>query len=456
MPIPQAPAIRNPLKIASAFDRAAVLDNLARNFDTYGHTFGLNALGQSLIFTRDPQWFREVLVTQAAHFGKDQQYTDRKRGLARFVGSGLLTSDGEFWKRQRKLVAPSLHAKRIEAYAETMGHFAQQQTQGWRDGAQLDIAHEMMNATLMVVGRTLFNFDASSDSERVGRAMHDIQTFDNTGLLPTWIPTPMELRARRATRDLNTMVYGLIAQRRGQPDQGDLLSMLMAARDEDDQPMSDEQVRDEAVTLFLAGHETTANTLNWTWLALAQNPDVEAKLHEELDRVLGGRLPTLADLRHLPYTEMVIKESLRLYPPAWSYSRLALDDVQVNGEAVARGTAIIMFTYFLHRRPDLFDEPLRFLPERFAPDNEARIEKYHYLPFGGGPRVCIGNSFAMMEAQLMLATFASHWQMRLPAGHVVKPYPAITMNPDGGLPMILQRRTPSAQAQAKPQAQAAF
>ncbi|MCS6834850.1 MAG: cytochrome P450 [Anaerolineae bacterium] len=456
MPIPQAPAIRSPFKIARTFDRTIVLDNLANSFSAYGDTFSLNALGQTFIFTRDPQWFREVLVTQAAHFGKDQQYTDRKRGLARFVGNGLLTSDGDFWKRQRKLVAPALHAKRIEAYAETMVHFAQAQTQGWRDGARIDIAHEMMNATLMVVGRTLFNFDASADSERVGRAMHDIQTFDNTGLLPTWIPTPMELRARRAIRDLDAMIYGLIAKRRGQPDQGDLLSMLLEARDDDGRPMSDGQVRDEAVTLFLAGHETTANTLNWTWLALAQNPDVEAKLHQELDRVLSGRLPSLADLRYLPYAEMVIKEALRLYPPAWSYSRLALDDVQVNGEAVVRGTVVVMFTYFLHRRPDLFEEPLRFSPERFSPDNEARIEKYHYLPFGSGPRVCIGNSFAMMEAQLMLATLASRWQMRLPPGHAVRPYPAITMNPDGGLPMILKRRTPSAQAEAEPQAQATF
>lgn len=442
------PPINNPVKAMSLFNRENLMTLLSDSFAEYGDSFTMTALGESHILTRDPQWFREVLITHNASFIKDVGYTDEKKGLARFVGQGILTSNGEFWKRQRKLVAPALHTRRIEAYAEAMAHYADQQTQAWRDGQRLDIAHEMSQATLMVVGKTLFSFDASAETERVGRAMHAIQQFDNSSLLPTWIPTPMELRARRAKQDLDEMVYGLIAQRRHQADNGDLLSMLLEARDDDGNAMSDKQVRDEAVTLFLAGHETTANTLNWTWMALAQNPQVEAKLHAELDRVLAGRLPSLADLRQLPYTEMVIKESLRLYPPAWSYSRYATETVTIAGYEVPKGSILMLFPYFMHRNPALFEDPLRFNPERFSPENEAKIEKYTYMPFGGGPRVCIGNSFAMMEATLMLATMAQKWQLRMDAGQVVRPYLAITMNPWGGLPMTLHKRTPQTQADA--------
>ncbi len=392
-----------------------------------------------------PEAIHQVLVLEAEKFHKDVDYTDPKRGLARFLGNGLLTSDGSFWKRQRRLAAPAFHARRIEAYAATMVDYTLKTLDGWRDGALLDISREMTRTTMLIVARTLFDADVAGDVERVGQAMEVIQRYagDKAPPLPPWVPTPMELRARRACRDLDDIIYAIIRQRRASgEDRGDLLSMLLLARDERGDYMSDRQARDEAVTLFLAGHETTANTLNWTWYLLAQHPEVEAKLHAELDAALAGRPPTLADLERLPYTEMVIKESLRLYPPAWGFGRLAVADVEIGGYMIPAGSSVGILSYFTHRHPDYWDEPERFWPERFSPENEARIHKYAYIPFGGGPRICIGSSFAMMEARLLLATIASRYRLQLMPGQRVEMLPLITLNPKGGLPMTARARVP--------------
>jgi cytochrome P450 len=411
--------------------------------DQYGPTYSVTVGGERVVVFSQPEHLHAILVEHADSFYKDADYTDEKRGLARFVGQGLITSDGALWKKQRKLVAPAFHAKRIAAYADTMTTYTTSLIDMWRDGETRDIAKEMAALTIRIVGKTLFDVDATGENAApVLSAMETIQESQGTlTLVPEWIPTPANLRKKRSVRELDRLVYGIIGERQAnEADRGDLLSMLVSARDEHGQPMEPQQIRDEAVTLFLAGHETTANTLNWTFTLLAQNPEIEATLHEELDAVLGGRAPTMADLDQLQYTEQVIKESMRLYPPAWSIGRVAIEDVQIGEWTLPRGTRAGIVTYMTHHDPALWDQPERFDPTRFGPEREATTPKYAYLPFGGGPRVCIGNHFAMMEAKLLLAGIASRYQLRLAKGHHVEMLPRITLNPKGGLPMRIQER----------------
>ena len=307
----------------------------------------------------------------------------------------------------------------------------------------LDVDEEMMQLTLTIVARTLFDADASSTVDQVKQAVAVVQQANNTAsILPYWIPTPLRARSWLANNALNKIVYGFINDRRvtGE-DRGDLLSMLLLAEDENGERMTDLQARDEAVTLFLAGHETTANTLNWTWWLLAQHPEVEAKLHAELDSVLGGRPPKLEDLRRLPYTDIVIKEALRLMPAVWSVSRTAAEDTEVCGYPMPEGTTAQVMIYLLHRHPEHWKRPKDFLPERWLDPEIENMHKYAYLPFAGGPRVCIGNSFAIMEANLLLATIAQRYQLRLVDGVEIKPAALITMFPRDGLPMRLEART---------------
>ena len=413
-------------------------------FQQYGDMITLKVGERAVLLVSNPDAIYEILVTKNAQFLKGSMYRNRERGLARFLGNGLLTSDGEFWKRQRKLTAPALHTKRIAAYAETMVQVTLDMIAKWEDQAEIDVDQEMTRSTMQIVGKSLFNAEIDGEeAKQFGAALNVLQHSGGMSLLPNWVPTPKKIADKRAIRDLDEIMYGIIAERRrSNEDYGDLLSMLLQARDDDDNGMNDLQVRDEAVTLFSAGHETTANTLNWTWLLLAQNPDAEAKLHEELDTVLAGRTPTLADLKQLPYTEMVVKESMRLYPAAYSFGRMANEDVTIGGYDIPAETDVNIFNYFTQRDPRWWDAPEAFRPERFSPENEPNIRHYSYLPFGGGPRVCIGNSFASMEARLMLATMAQHYQLRLKPGQVVELDPLITLRPKGGLHMRVEARTP--------------
>lgn len=426
-----------------------LLETARAGFREEGDVYEINIVGQKYVMIAHPEHLHEMLVEKADVFAKDSQYTDARNGLARFLGEGLLTANGEFWKRQRRLIAPKLHARRIAGYAEMMIAETEAMLSRWQSGQNgqtLDIDHEMMNTTLHIVTRTLFHLDISDDAERIANAMTVLQEMAAEGntieaMIPEWLPTPKKARQTAAVRDLDEIVYRLIREWREKgEDDGSLLSMLLLAETEDGQRMSDKQARDEIVTMFLAGHETTANTMNWTWYLLSQHPDVEARLHEEVDRVLGGRAPTLEDLKQLPYTEQVIKEAMRLYPPAYGFSRVAVEDTTIGGYDIAAGTVLQALTWTTHTDARWWDAPSEFRPERFAPENAERLVRYAYLPFGGGPRVCIGNTFAMMEAQIMLAMIASRYRLRLAPGQQVVPNPMLTLRPKYGLKMVAERR----------------
>ncbi|UCG25221.1 MAG: cytochrome P450 [Chloroflexota bacterium] len=396
-----------------------------------------------------PGYVREVLIGRAANFPKARL---SQLILGKFLGQGLLLSNGGFHRQQRALIQPAFHARRIEAYGRTMVEYTQDMLANWRPGQVLDVDHEMMRLTMFIVAKTLFDADVSETAERAGEAIQELQEAANleyrrSFAMPMWLPTPNNRRIRRATAVVDEVVEGIIAERRaaakgGQvEDTGDLLSMLLLARTEDGRPMDDQQIRDEAVTLFAAGHETTSNALTWTWYYLAQHPDVEASLHGELRAVLNGRAPTVTDLRDLPYTEMVLKESMRLRPPAWILNgRTTLQDTTIGGYTIPAGGTVFVSPYQLHRLPEYFPDPERFDPERFSPENEKKLPRYAYLPFGAGPRICIGNSFAMMEARLVLAAVAQRFCLEMVPGQTVEMSPLITLSPTGGLRMKVTAR----------------
>lgn len=419
-------------------------------YDEYGDVILLDVMNDPTLLVSNPEMMREILVTKAKSFYKSADYRSTEKGLARAMGQGLVTSEGDYWKRQRKLVQPAFHTKRIVEYADTMAQYTEEQVAAWDGKERIDIAHEMAELTLRIVAKTIFNTAvADDDAEKMFATVEAVQdTAGGQTFFPSWVPTPTELRTRRALKAMDEIMEEYIAERRENPmDRGDLLSMLLLTEDEDGNGMTDKQVRDEAVTMFLAGHETTANTMNWTFMLLAQNPQIEVKLHEELDRVLGGRTPTLQDLRELPYTEMVIKEAMRLMPPVPGAGRMAIEDVQIGDYLIPKNTNIFLFWYHTHHEEKYWEDAETFKPERFSPENEANIDRYTYLPFGGGPRVCIGNSFAMMEAHLLLATIAQKYKLRLVPNHKIVPDVRVTMFPRGGLPMTIHQRESIAQPQ---------
>ncbi|MDZ4766463.1 MAG: cytochrome P450 [Chloroflexota bacterium] len=391
-----------------------------------------------------PDAIHQVLVTDADKMHKTRGL---KRALDPILGQGLFTNDGEFWKRQRKLVQPAFHTKRIGAYARTMVDYASDTADGWHAGQTLQIERAMAELTMRIIAKTLFDADVENAPE-VGHAVSQVLEDVNERLnqlvpLPRWMPTAGNRRFYAAVDRLNTTIQGFIDERRRtNDDQGDLLSMLLLAQDADDGGvMTDKQVRDEAMTLFGAGHETTAVAMTWTWYLLAQNPDVEARLHAEIDAVLGGRTPTLEDLSKLVYTGQVIKEVLRLYPPAFAATRaVSAETFEMGGYTFKQKEVIMINIYGVQRDARFFPDPDRFDPDRFSAENEKLIPKYAYLPFGGGPRVCIGNAFAMMEATLLLATLAQRFALRLAPGQVIEPVRKFTLRPKYGMNMIVTPR----------------
>lgn len=400
---------------------------------------------QQAFFFNHPDYIKDILVTNHQDFIKGLALQRAKR----LLGEGLLTSEREFHRRQRRLAQPAFHRSRIASYAEIMTAYASQARAGWHDGETLDMSEEMMRLTLGIVGKTLFDADVGSDTKEVGEAMGVAMDLFNTLTLPFYellekLPLPQFRRFDNAKLRLDAIIYRVIEERRrtGQ-DRGDLLSMLLLAQDAegDGGTMSDQQLRDELMTIFLAGHETTANALTWTWYLLSQNPEVESKLHAEIDDVLNGRLPAFDDVARLKYTEMVLAESMRLYPPAWATGRLALDDFEIGGYVVPGKSLVIMSQYVMHRDPRYFDEPLRFDPQRWTPEARETRPQFSYFPFGGGPRRCIGEGFAWMEGILLLASLAQHWQMRLVPNHPVELKPVMTLRPKHGMRMTVMRRS---------------
>lgn len=377
------------------------------------------------------------------------------------IGLGLLTNEGESWLQQRRLAQPAFHRQRIAAISDVMTDAAVRMTERWVEiaagCAPVDVAAEMMRLALDIVGRTLLGSDVGSEADAVRAAVKIGQ--EHVNYRATHIitpaekyPTPQNRRFKAAVKVLDDVVYRVIEERRrAEEDTGDLLSMLLLARDEDTgERMNDKQLRDEVMTIFLAGHETTANALAWTWYLLSQSPEVEAKLHEEIDSVLGGRAPTVADLPRLVYTRMVFDEVLRLYPPAWAMGRFSLKGDTVGGYELPSHQQVFLSPYVTHRHPDFWPDPERFDPERFRPGMEATRPKYAYFPFGGGPRRCIGSDFATIESLLVLATVAQRYRLHLVEGHPVEPEPLITLRPKFGLQMTIGRRESTALASYSP------
>jgi cytochrome P450 len=407
----------------------------------YGDVAGIRVLNFKTIFINHPDTIEEVLVTNARKYTKGRVL----RANRHVFGEGLLTSEGEFWLRQRRLAQPAFHRARIASYAATMVEYTQRMLEDWRGGEERDAHQVMMRLTLQIVGKTLFDADVERHAQDVGKSLELLleigANFRRTIFVPHWLPTPANLRVKREVAQIENILYRIIAERRASGrDTGDLLSMLLAAQDEDGSRMTDRQLRDEAITLFLAGHETTASTLSWTWWLLAQNPAAEAKLHAELDAVLGGRTPSLDDLPKLSYTGHVITESLRLHPPAWGLARLALEDHEIAGYPVTKGMGVAMAQWVVHRDPRWYDAPEEFRPERWEGDLLKQLPKFAYFPFGGGPRQCIGNAFALMETSLILATIAQKFRLRLSADHPVEPLASITLRPRHGMRVTLERR----------------
>ena len=422
--------------------RMGFLVNLGNTYGDIAHfRLGPRRHGYML---NNPEYIHSVLVKNASKFNKGPAL---KRTGGNLVGNGLLSSEGDFHKRQRKLMQPAFHTKRVTSYSEVMVDYTLRMLDTWQAGEQRDMHEEMMKLTLEIVAKTLFDADVSGDAEAIGEAVTiGIDAVNERAgrpfALPRWVPTPKNQQRNAAAALLDETISSIIDERRASgEDKGDLLSMLLLAVDEESGgQMSKEQARAEAMTLFIAGHETTANALAWTWYLLAKHPEVEAKLVAELARVLGGRRPTFEDLAQLPYTEMVLKEAMRLYPPAWLLSRMAMEDVSIGGYDLPKESLIFISPYAMHHDARYFADPERFDPERFAPDRAKEIPSYAYFPFGGGPRVCIGQSFAMMEARLILATIAQRYQFSLEPGYQAELDPTLTLRPRNGIPMHLATR----------------
>jgi cytochrome P450 len=411
---------------AMATHPLAFLTNTAR---TYGDVAAFKIAGQQLFLISHPDLIRDVLVTNDRSFMKSRAL-QRTRII---LGDGLLTSEGEPHRRQRRLMAPAFHRERIARYAEIMTANAEKAAGAWRSGDTINIAHEMMRLTLAVVAQALFGSDISGEADEIGAALSELVDNFNVTLAPFMglvdkLPLPQVKRMRRAIDRLDRTVYGIIAERRATGgDRGDLLSMLLFAQDEEGSGgMTDLQVRDEVMTLLLAGHETTANALSWSCYLLAQHPEFEARLHAE------------AEESSRPFTLAVFSEAMRLYPPAWIMGRRALEDVTIGGAQLARDNVAILSQYVTHRDPRWWPDPERFDPSRFLEAVER--PKFAYFPFGGGGRTCIGEGFAWTEGVLVLAAIAKRWRLRLAQPSPPVPQPRITLRPKGGIRLRVDAR----------------
>ena len=423
------------------------LQFLVRLAREYGDVASFRIGSQKIVQISHPDLIKDVLVTNHRNFRKTG-VLERARPV---LGNGLVTADGEFHRRQRKLMQPALNRQRIASYGTVMTDCAARMSERWRHGETVDVFQEMLHLSLEIVTRALFNIDLESEADEIEKALTIVlEHFNHLLVRPhaklfSKLPSPSNRRFQRAQEYLDDIVYRMINERRlSREDRGDVLSMLLLAQDEegDGRGMSDQQIRDEVMTLLTAGHETVASALTWTWYCLSQNPDAEAALHGELDSVLEGRPPTTEDLPELTCTEMVFAETMRLFPPVWGITRRVIDDYEMDSYTIPAGTVIGMTQYVMHHDSRFYTDPYEFDLFRWSPEIRAQRPKYSYFPFGGGPRLCIGEPFAWVEGILAIATLAQHWQMQFVPGHRVTFQPLLTLRPKDGLPMALQRRQP--------------
>jgi cytochrome P450 len=411
--------------------------------DNYGAIVPLRFLFSSACLLTQPEHIDHVLK-HPEQFTKNTPAWQAVRSL---VGDGLLTSEGDFWSRQRRLTQPVFHQQRIAYYSETMVNYTERMLQNWKVGEVRDVHQEMMQLTLNIVTKTLFNVDmtgmaAQTIAQTLEVAMEWFTSRRKQAFLPfTKLPTAINRRYKKALQTMDQAIYELIQNRRqSKENPGDLLSLLLEATDEDGDKMSDRQLRDELTTIILAGHETTANALSWTWMLLAQHPEVEQKLIQELKVILGDRTPTLADLPQLRYTQQIIKETMRLYPPLYTLARSPIRDYDLDGYHLPAGLIMLFSPWVMQRSAKYFPEPLQFQPERWEGDLEKQLPKGVYFPFGDGPRICLGKSFAQMEAVLLLATIAQKFQLTLLADQSLTPMPSMTLRPETGIYVCLAQR----------------
>jgi cytochrome P450 len=413
----------------------------------YGDIFHYRVLYRHIYFINHPDYIKEVLINQASNFIKGEAV----RANRRIFGNGLLANEGASWLQQRRLIQPAFHHSHIESYAKIMVDSTERMLSTWCDGETRDVHQDMMRLTLEIVCMALFSVEITVGKDRVAAALDTLMELSMgvRMLMPASfrrIPTRNNRRYEAAIRSLDDIVYALIRKRQRNPGTAsphgfeDLLGLLLKARYEDGSPMPDEQLRDEVMTLLLAGHETTAVSLSWTWLLLSQHPEVEQKLWAELRDVLDGRSPALGDLANLPYTERVVKEAMRLYPPVWATVRTAVKPVEIGGYVIPAKSPVIMSQWVMHRDPRFYDEPNIFEPDRWLDERTKSAPRFSYFTFGGGPRICIGASFATTEAALVLATIAQRYQVRVSSTTPIEPTPSITLRPRHGIPVTLSRR----------------
>jgi cytochrome P450 len=418
------------------------LEMLRELTDTYGDIVHFKLLGSDYYLLNHPDDIEDAFVHQAQAMARDE-YIET---LQRTLGNGLLTSDGELWRRQRKLMAQAFTPKRIQDYGETMVAVTDRGL-NLHDGQLINLHAEMNRLTMLVVAAVLFGAAISAEQVAlVGTTMETVAEFYANSpeamlMLPRWVPTPLNRRVNAAVEQLDSVVYSIIGQRRRGEPRNDLLDTLLAARDEGGTHMSDQQLRDEVMTLFLAGHETTSLALAHTIYLLAKHPEVERKLVSELDEVLAGRLPTVEDAKSLRYTKQVLDESMRLYPPAWATGREVSREVEIAGYRIPKGSQLLMSQWLVHRDARFFPDPEAFDPDRWLPERAKLIPRYAYFPFGGGPRVCIGNHFAMLEATLLLAVLMQRHHFELLPGQSLAFLPTVTLRQKGpGLRVRVHQR----------------
>lgn len=409
-----------------------------------GDVAAFSLLGSRSVLLSHPEDVDRVLVETGKRYNNGK--TGNMHALNAILGNGLVASEGDFWRKQRKLMAPSFHHQSIKKYANLIVSATQDLANTWQDGAERDIHEDMMELTQRIIMKALFDVDVQDNAHKASQAfdamMHALgaEMRGIEAVLPSSIPTPSRTKLKEGIEYINTMLVNIIEERKTSTEEKhDLLTMLMDARDDEDQPMSIQQLLDEIRTLYLAGHETTATTLSWAWLLLSQNPEQYAALQKEVADVLQGRTPVADDAQLLPYCNAVIKEALRMYPVAWVTRRMALEDVEIRGFHIEKGTFVFLSPWILHHDPRWFEQPEQFMPERWLKDKAELPSREAYIPFGGGPRICIGNGLAMMESVLVLATLLQRFSVHVLPEQPVEMELAGTMRPKHGLRATLTK-----------------